>query len=410
MSWWLALVVAGAPGVPGAGGAVAPGSLTVATARGEGLVPLSMESGEPALSAVRLAELLPLTVEADPDWAIVTFGGQPFRFLLNAPLFVHAERVVPLVAGAYTSHDTLFLPLQWLTDYVPRVFHEAYHYDPLAFRFEEAQPAPVAAAELRSAPSPARAAAPRPERPPGSPLRLEHRVVIDPGHGGADPGNPGLAFPPGVREKDVTLAIGRALKVELERRGITALLTRTSDVLIDLRERSRMCDRGCDLFLSVHVNSVPRRPGYQQVDGIETYFLNEARTAEARRVAAMENDALRYEASSDLRKDDQLAFILKDLQTNEYLRESATLAEAVQHRGARAHPGSNRGVSQAGFVVLSTARRPAILVETGYSTNPDDARFLASPEGQQRLARALADGVVDYLVQYERKIAASTPQ
>lgn len=392
------------------GGVAVPGALTVATSRGEASVPVRMEHGHPALAAVRLAALLPLGLELSTGWAVVSFGGQRFRFLLDAGLFMDGERAVPLVGGAYVSRDTVFLPLQWLTDYVPRVFSEAYRYDPLAFRFEEAQLAPV----IRTVPQPAapapRVTAARPDPPPGSPLHSLHTVVVDPGHGGRDPGNPGLAFPPGVREKDVTLAIGKALKEELERRGVRVLLTRTADVLIDLQERARVCSGECDLFVSVHVNSVPRRSGYQQVNGFETYFLNEARTAEAQRVAAMENEALRYDTGYDASRDNQFAFILKDLQTNEYLRESAALAEAVQRKGAGVHPGADRGVSQARFIVLSTARRPAILVETGFSTNATDARFLVSADGQRGLARAIADGVVDYLVQYERKIDASSPQ
>jgi N-acetylmuramoyl-L-alanine amidase len=124
----------------------------------------------------------------------------------------------------------------------------------------------------------------------------------------------------------------------------------------------------------------------------------------------MENEALRYDTGYDASRDNRFAFILKDLQTNEYLRESAALAEAVQQRGSRVHPGGNRGVSQARFIVLSTAMRPAILVETGFSTNPADARFLNSAEGQRRLAQAIADGIVEYLVQYERKIDISNPQ
>lgn len=405
----LLLALAGAPGAPGAGGVAAPGALTVATARGEALVPVLADRGHPALAAVRLAALLPLRLEVSTGWAVVTFGGHPFQFLLDAPLFMDGERAVPLVGGAYVSGDTVFLPLQWLTDYVPRVFSEAYRYDPLAFRFEEAQLAPVIRTAAQPA-APAPRAVPRRSLPPGSPLHTLHTVVVDPGHGGRDPGNPGLAFPRGVREKDVTLAIGKALKEELERRGVRALLTRTADVLIDLQDRARMCSEECDLFVSVHVNSVPRRGGYQQVNGFETYFLDEARTAEAQRVAAMENEALRYDTRYQAGRDNPFAFILKDLQTNEYLRESATLAEAVQNQAARAHPGASRGVSQAGFVVLSTARRPAILVETGFSTNKTDAKFLTSEEGQRRLARAIADGIVDYLVQYERKIDVSSPQ
>lgn len=395
----LLVALSGGPGAPTA----APGSLTVATSRGVATVPVRVDQGHPALAAERLAQLLPLTSRTAGSWAVVTFGGQAFRFLLDAPLFVDGERTVPLVGGAYTLADTLFLPLQWLTDYVPRVFQEAYRYDPLAFRFEESRLAPVAV----QAP---RIVLPRPALPPGSPLHSVHTVVVDPGHGGNDPGNPGLAFPAGVREKDVTLAISKALKEELERLGVRVLLTRTADVLVDLRERARNCSKACDLFVSVHVNSVPRRNGSQDVNGFETYFLSEARTAEAQRVAAMENEALRYDTNADVNKDNQFAFILKDLQTNEYLRESAALAAAVQESGSAVHPGGSRGVSQARFVVLSTARRPAILVETGFSTNRTDARFLVAPDGQRRLARAIAQGIVEYLVAYERKIDGITPQ
>jgi N-acetylmuramoyl-L-alanine amidase len=399
----LLLALAGGPGAPAP---AAPTTVTVATTRGEAALTVRMDHGIPALPGARLAQLLPLSLEISGGWAVVTLGGRPFRFLLDAALFLDGDHTVPLVGGAYLASDSIFLPLQWLADYVPRVFHEAYHYDPLASRFEEASLSPV----VRAPPPPTSPRVADSSLPPGSPLHATHTVVIDPGHGGGDPGNPGLGFPKGVHEKDVTLAISKALKEELERRGVRVLLTRSTDVLIDLRERARLCTKACDLFVSVHVNSVPRRAGYQQVDGFETYFLDEARTAEAQRVAAMENDALRYDTGSDVGRSDQFAFILKDLQTNEYLRESAALAEAVQARGASVHPGGDRGVSQARFVVLSTARRPAILVETGFSTNSTDARFLAAPAGQRKLAQAIADGIVGYLIAYERKIDPSTPQ
>ena len=407
MSMLLACVMLGA--VCGPGGAVAaPGVVTVATSRGVVTVPVRSDHGHPVLATPELRLVLPLTVRVDPDWASVELGGQPFRFLLGAPLLEHAGRVVPLAGGAYVLRDTLFVPLQWLTDYVPRIFREAYRYDPLAARFEETALAPV----VRSAPPP-RPPVPGPSRPPatkpGGPLKWLHTVVIDAGHGGVDPGNPGLFFPSGVREKDVTLALARRLRTELISRGVEVLMTRTADTLISYRDRARRCDGACDLFVSIHVNSLPRRGGYRDVSGFETYYLDEARNAEARRVAEMENAAIRYETSLDPSANDQLAFILKDLQTNEYLRESAALAEAVQQRGAGAHPGGNRGVSQARFAVLSFARRPAILVETGFSTNRRDGEFLASPQGRGRLARGIADGVIEYLVQYERKLAAGTP-
>ncbi len=167
-----------------------------------------------------------------------------------------------------------------------------------------------------------------------------------------------------------------------------------------------MCNDECDLFVSIHVNSLARSQGYENVSGFETYFLHDARTAEAERVANMENDAIRYETETELEDDDPMSFIIKDLHTNEYLRQSALLADAVQSRGARVHPGRNRGVSQARFAVLGAALRPAVLVETGFSTNRGDAAFLSSATGQQRLAEAIAEGVVVYLRQYEDKILA----
>jgi N-acetylmuramoyl-L-alanine amidase len=384
----------------------APATIVIATSRGEYIVPISEERGHPALSAPALSRVLPLTAELKSDWASVTFAGQAFRFLLNAPVFIHGDRVVPLVAGAYLARDTLFLPLQWLTGYLPTVFTEGYRYDALAGRFEEAAVSPVIARTPVRPPPPAPPASARRGRfPPSGVLRKPHSVVVDAGHGGVDPGNPGLHFPGNLREKDVNLSIAKLLRKELERRGIEVVMTRSKDTLIALGDRGRFCHDECDLFLSIHVNSLPRHRGYEDISGIETYFLAAARTEDADRVARMENDALRYDTGPQPDNGDPLQFILKDLQTNEYLRESAVLADLIQARAGKIHPGGSRGVSQAGFVVLTTARRPAVLVESGFSTNRVDSRFLTSSEGQVKLAQALADAVVEYLRQLENKVA-----
>jgi N-acetylmuramoyl-L-alanine amidase len=388
-------------GAAGAEPTRVPTAIVVATARGEMTVPVSTERGHPVLPVRSLARLLPLSVEDSQQWLLVSFADQPFRFLLDAPLFVHEGRVVPLVGGAYERNDTVYVPLQWLTDYVPRIFREAYRYDPYAARFEEARLAPV----VRAVPVVPDYRVP----PPGSAasregFRMLHSVVVDPGHGGRDPGNPGRFLPRGVKEKDITLAIGTRLRDELAKRGVTVVMTRSRDVFVNLYERAPRCGEGCDLFVSIHVNSLARTPGYQNVAGLETYFLDQARTAEAARVANMENAALRYETEEDLPETDPLAFILKDLHQNEYLRESALLADHIQRKGSVVHPGRNRGVQQAILAVLTTARRPAVLVETGFATNRRDAQFLASATSQQRLARAIADGIVAYLKRYEEKV------
>jgi N-acetylmuramoyl-L-alanine amidase len=139
--------------------------------------------------------------------------------------------------------------------------------------------------------------------------------------------------------------------------------------------------------------------------GVETYFLSDAKTEDQRRVAQMENDAIHFESLDAQAVEGGLATILKDLQQNEYLRESSRLAELVQQKVAGVHPGDDRGVQQAGFYVLNSSRRPAILVETGFSTNKADGAFLASTAGQRKIADAIADGIVNYLQEFERKVA-----
>lgn len=386
---------------------VAPAMIVVATARGESAVPVATHQGHPALAVPLLAEVLPMSGLVSDGWGVVGFADQPFRFLLGAPVLLHHNRVLPLVGGAYVVRDTLYVPLQWLAEHVPRLFREGYRYDPLAGRFEEARLGPVATGASAVALDPAAT------RPPsglarGNGFRMQHQVVVDAGHGGVDNGNPGRYLPSGVKEKHVTLAIAKLVQGELESRGVDVIMTRTRDTLIDLRDRARMCRADCDLFISIHLNSLRPRRGYEQINGVETYFLGEALTAEARRVADMENEALRYETGGDGEMDGALEFIFKDLQTNEFLRESALLADLVQRATAAAHPGEDRGVAQNRFVVLATATRPAILLEVGFATNRRDGAYVASWQGQRAIARAVADGVERYLKRYEAKVLTGT--
>jgi N-acetylmuramoyl-L-alanine amidase len=144
----------------------------------------------------------------------------------------------------------------------------------------------------------------------------------------------------------------------------------------------------------------------KQVNGVETYFVSDAKTEDQKRVAQMENDALRFE-TSPAGSGGPLGFILNDLQLNEYLRESARLAELVQGKVSAIHPGEDRGVQQGPFLVLAAARRPSILVETGFATNQKDGAFLGSAQGQHKIATAIADGIVAYLLEFERKIAGT---
>jgi N-acetylmuramoyl-L-alanine amidase len=383
--------------------------VVIATARGETSVAVTTERGTAAIAAPLLAGPLGLTVTLDGSRLTVGLSGAVFVFQLGAP-FVRAGGVVyGLVGEPYVARDTAFLPLAWLADCVPRALGGRYRWDPAAARLSELPVATSVAATppARTAP----AVAPSPAAPnPLTGLRLRHAVVIDPGHGGIDPGNPGRYFPDHLVEKDITLAIGRLLRAELLRRGLGASLTRSSDTLIDLADRGAFCKADCDLFVSIHVNAMPDGRRADRATGVETYFLSDAKTEDQQRVAKTENDAIRFETgASSPPPTGPLGFILRDLQVNEYLRESARLAALVQDSVARIHPGGDHGVQQAGFTVLTTARRPAILVETGFATNRTDGAFLASSLGQHKIASAIADGIVAYLLELERKLAVAAP-
>jgi N-acetylmuramoyl-L-alanine amidase len=353
-------------------------------------------SGAPVLSAPQLLAALSASVTVSDGWAEVTVARQPFRFLLGAPFYVFSSKLQAMAGTASVERDTLYLPLQFVAEVLPYYLSERYRYDPKAARLEDMAGRPAASARE-----------PAGERLPNG-LRPGHIVTVDPGHGGVDPGNPGTYFPRGVREKDVTLQVGLYLRDELRRRGVGVKMTRAADTLIALGDRGGYCTEACDLFVSIHVNSLARRRGYTEIRGFETYFLAEAKTEDAARVAKMENDAVRFETGEEaVTEVEGLDFIVKDLQLNEHLRESARAAELVQRGLKSVHTGPDKGVKQAGFMVLTTARRPAILVELGYSTNPQDGRLLTQRSSQKALASAIADSIVEYLREYERKVGTT---
>lgn len=376
--------------------ALAPDSIAIATPRGEVRVPVAADHGIPAVAAPLLAAPLGLTITRDGAQARIDLDGVSFELYLGLPFARAGGAVCALAGGPYAAGDTLYLPLPFVADCVPSVLGARFHWEAERARLVETPPV---TAVVR----------PRDAGPPNpvTGLRLHHVVAIDAGHGGVDPGNPGLYLPRGVDEKDITLAIARLLKAELLARGIGVIMTRTTDTLIDLHDRPAYCVDACDLFVSIHVNSMDPGPNRRRAHGIETYFLSDAKTEDAARVARMENDAIRYEHGGAPVDSSHLGFILKDLAQNEYLRESARLATLIDARVAAVAPGGDRGVQQAPFWVLKDARRPAVLVETGFATNRADARYLASPLGQHQIARAIADGIVAYLVEFERKLAVA---
>jgi len=216
------------------------------------------------------------------------------------------------------------------------------------------------------------------------------RVVIDPGHGGHDPGAVG---PSGIQEKDVVLAIGLRLR-ELFREdlGLDVVMTRSTDVFIPLEERTAIANKvGADLFLSVHANAAPNRSAV----GIETYYLNLAKTDKVAQLAAKEN-------GTSLDKVSVLQAILFDLMANYKLNDSAHLADEVQkslHKKIHTsyNDVKNLGVKQGPFYVLIGASMPSILVETAFLSNAVEESRLKESAYQNLAAEGILDGVRSYI-------------
>jgi N-acetylmuramoyl-L-alanine amidase len=373
-----------------------PALVTVQTPRGSARLPITMDPlAGPVLPGEALVGALDGSIRFQEPWVEIILARQTFRFLAGAPVYSFNDRLQPLAGWAYRARDSLFLPLQLVTEILPQVLAERYAWDATQGRLLDTGPA------IPPPPAPTR----RVDRLPNG-LLPGHVVTVDAGHGGIDPGNPGLYFPRGVREKDVTLQVSLLLRDELRRRGIKVVMTRQVDTLIGLLDRASYCTDECDLFVSLHVDALDTRyrARFGEVRGFHTIIIGEENTEDADRIAQMENQALRYEDEQAPKPGDDLGFILRNLQLNEFLRESARAAELVQQEIDRVHTGDNRGVKQSNrLAVLNTARRPAVLVEMGYSTNREDARLLTARKSQQALATAIADAIVDYLLEYERK-------
>ncbi len=212
-------------------------------------------------------------------------------------------------------------------------------------------------------------------------------IMIDPGHGGKDPG----AVVGNFKEKDIALRMSKVLGRKLEQEGFDVLYTRTEDVFVPLEERTAMANsQKADLFISVHANAHRN----QNVRGFEVYYLNFAQDEDAKRVAAREN-AVSTQKISDLQ------YILTDLMLSSKISESRDLAKKVHEvtldntRGMFSDMDTN-GVRQAPFYVLMGAQMPAILLEMGYMTNQKDMRLLQNDDFMQYMARGLTKGVTSY--------------
>lgn len=254
---------------------------------------------------------------------------------------------------------------------------------------------------------PSSSTAPGEGESPPSPQAGLRTVVIDPGHGGQEVGALG---PGGIRESEITLDIALRLRELVFRRiGIDVHLTRDSDVDLSLDRRTERANNwGGGLFLSIHANAYRGN----SIRGPETYFLSANATDEAaRRVAGSENAVAGDDAgpASEAAPAGQepLDLILWDLAQTAHLRESSLFAELVQAELNDLWQIRDRGVKQAPFRVLKGATMPAILVEVGFLSNPEDARRLGDPAFRARIAESLFRALERYRQQYAVLVGAA---
>lgn len=228
-------------------------------------------------------------------------------------------------------------------------------------------------------------------------------VVIDPGHGGIDPGaNVGILY-----EKDIVLLV--ALKAgQLIKRNfpeVEVIFTREKDVFVPLSERADIANKAkADLFMSIHINYCST----EKVSGAETYILGQHRSQENLEVAKMENSVILLEEDYTTRYEgfdptSAESYIMFEMIQNQFLEQSRLFAEKLQYRFNNSAKRRDRGVRQAGFLVLRRTSMPSVLIELGFLSNSIEQKYLKTRKGQNDLAQSIYEAFAEYKVRFDER-------
>lgn len=224
------------------------------------------------------------------------------------------------------------------------------------------------------------------------------KIVIDPGHGGKDPGAIGRYC--GLREKDIVLDVSKKLKDQLKKiDDFEITLTRNEDNFISLWKRSAIANNlKADLFISIHANASRSRTP----KGFEAYYLSNATDDSARAIAAAENEAIAFENNSASEKPDYLNATVWEMTLDENRTESEELARFICKTAGKTLGAKNRGVKSARFYVLKGTHMPAVLIEIGFISNREEEYKLRDSSYRRKIAEAIAEGILAYKNEYER--------
>ncbi len=345
---------------------------------------------------VPVIEHLGLDFEFHPSTGILTVGNRQgsVSFLTGRKEVFVNGRIEILSKRAYMEEGEVFIPSDGIDKMIRVLLRQKVQWEYKGGHFTVRR---IGEPEERSAPD-SRGERVQPRR------RYEYEIqtiVIDPGHGGRDPGGVGFN---GIEEKDIVLNVAEELKRELlkKNRYIKILITREMDEFVSLEERGRIAnDTEPDentIFISIHANASFNK----NTSGYETYFLSLDPIDEAARdVASMENSVLSYETDN---YSDYLSEIINRIVDVEYRRESMKLAENIQKslRGTIGSDSTDRGVKSAFFYVLKASKMPGVLIEIGFLTNKDEVLKLVQSDYQKRIARGIAEGINDFILLFRK--------
>ena len=310
-------------------------------------------------------------------------NGKTARIQVGSRYIFSGERVDNLEKPVEMKEGAVLVPLSFTEETVREIFEPAV--------FKKIMPKAVTrvSKKERKKEYSARAAS-------ASAVHRIETIVVDPGHGGKDPGAIGKSR---IYEKTVVLDVAKRLKKRLVAGGIDVILTRDSDEFIPLPQRAAIANRAkADFFISIHANASRSR----KLNGVEVYYLSEATDDSARALAIAKNNSIEFKNSKGKKFTSILNAILWDIRLHVNRIESIELAKNICSAISRETGAKNRGARSARFYVLKGAQMPAVLVEMGYISNNREEEKLRTDSYREKVAKAIAKAVFSYKDEYEK--------
>jgi N-acetylmuramoyl-L-alanine amidase len=398
---------------------------SASAASGERSIPIAMGEGVASLSVSDLCEALGVAWKWDMALQKLscTKKGRRLDFVQAMPFYLVNDTLLQMPSGPFRQGGLLYLPAGLCAVTFGRMLSDSIEWHGEDSTFEVVVSAAKAAPALPAVPAVERAPLPTPAdttpvlapkvRPhaPDTVKRTKSAaeaiktIVIDPGHGGMDPGAIG---PDGLQEKEVVLDIGLMVRDEFKKQPhLSVYMTRDKDVFIPLQDRTKFANaKKADLFVSIHANSIEGNAKKRDnTRGFKVYFLSQAKNEDDKLVAMRENAVIKLEDKTS--RYDNLQDILIDMAGNEYLRESQDFSIMINetfHTYLKQIPKLQLGVGQANFWVLNGAYMPSVLIEVGFVSNRKEEESLRDPQVKKSIANGIYEAIMSFKKKYESEM------